>query len=60
MEKNTAIAYLRCVILERFPPGPGRQRWLAWLSEFSQAEGNLQRLSELLTSQEDDEPPRPH
>jgi len=37
-----------------------RQRWLAWLIEFSHAEETLQTLSGLLTSQDDEEPPRAH
>jgi hypothetical protein len=36
MNKETAIAYLRHIILERFPPGPERHWWLNWLTEFSQ------------------------
>ena len=60
MSKVTAMAYLRSVILERFPPGPDRQRWLTWLAEFSRAEENLQSLPDLLLSQEDDKPPQAH
>jgi hypothetical protein len=59
MDKDTAMESLRSVILERFPPGPNRQRWLAWLHEFSRAEKTLQTLSGLLIS-EDDEPPYAH
>jgi hypothetical protein len=55
MSKVTAIAYLRSVILERFPPGPTRQRWLAWLTEFSRAEETLEPISGLPLSQEDKE-----
>jgi hypothetical protein len=60
MDKATAIGYLRSVILERFPPGPDRQRWLTWLTEFSRAEEILQTLSGLLISQDDEEPPFAH
>ena len=60
MDKDTAIGYLRSMILGRFPPGPARQRWLAWLTEFSHAEETLQILSVFLISQDDDEPPRAH
>jgi hypothetical protein len=60
MDKVTAMAYLRSVILERFPPGPERQRWLAWLDEFSHAEETLQTLSGLLISPDDEEPPLAH
>ena len=60
MDKDTAIAYLHSVILERFPPGPDRQDWLAWLSEFSRAEETLQIFSGLLISPDDDEPPHTH
>jgi len=56
MDKDTAITYLRNVILERFPAGPDRQRWLAWLDEFSHAEEKLILLSGLRISP-DDEPP---
>jgi hypothetical protein len=55
MDKLTAMGYLRSVILKRFPPGPNRQRWLAWLTEFSHAEETLQQLS-----QGDDDPPYAH
>ena len=58
MDKATAIAYLRGLILERFRAGPDRQRWLAWLTEFSHAEETLQTLSGLLMSEEDDDLPR--
>jgi hypothetical protein len=46
------------VILQRFPPGPDRQRWLTWLAEFSQAEQRLSISSELLFGDfpSDDEP----
>jgi len=60
MDKATAISYLRSMILERFPPGPNRQRWLTWLTEFSRAEETFQTLSGLLISQDDDEPPLAH
>jgi hypothetical protein len=60
MDKVTAMAYLRSVILERFPPGPDRQRWLAWLTEFSDAEETLQTLSGPLFSPDDEEPPPAH
>ena len=60
MGKDTAIGYLRSVILEPFPPGPDRQRWLAWLAEFSPAEESLQTLSGLLISPDDEEPPLAH
>lgn len=58
MDTVTAIAFLRGVILERFPPGPERERWLAWLIEFSQAEETFQAFSGLLISQSDVEPSR--
>ncbi len=57
MDKVTAIAYLRGVILERFPPGPERQRWLAWLTEFSHAEETLQSLAAPRIDLGDDVPP---
>jgi hypothetical protein len=60
MGKVAAMAYLRSVILERFPPGRDRQRWLAWLTEFSRAEETLQTLSGLLISPDDEEPPLAH
>lgn len=60
MDKDTAMGYLRSVILERFPPGPDRQRWLAWLSEFSRAEETLPSVSGLLISLDGDEPPQAH
>ena len=60
MDKLTAMKYLRSVILERYPAGPDRQRWLAWLTEFSHAEEILQSLPGLLTSPHDDEPPQAH
>jgi hypothetical protein len=60
MDKDNAIRYLRNVILERFPPGPDRQRWLAWLTEFSNAEEILQSLPGLLISRDNDEPPQAH
>lgn len=60
MDKITAVAYLRGVILERFPPGPDRQRWLSRLTEFSHAEESLQTLSELQTNLDNDEPPHAH
>ena len=60
MDKITAMAYLRSVILERFPPGPDRQRWLAWLTQFSDADETLQTLSALLFSPDDEEPPPAH
>ena len=60
MDKATAMEYLRSVILERFPPGPDRQRWLAWLIEFSQLDETLQTFSGLLISQDDDKPPQAH
>jgi len=41
------MAYLRGMILERFPPGSDRQRWLEWLTEFSHAEETLENLSGL-------------
>jgi hypothetical protein len=59
MDKLTAMGYLRNVILERFPPGPDRQRWLAWLTAFSRAEETPQTLSGLLISSGDD-PPHTH
>jgi len=59
MEKRVAIEYLRSVILERFPPGSNRERWLEWLTEFSRAEETLQALPELLVLH-DDEPPPAH
>ena len=55
MDKDTAMRYLRNVILERFPEGPNRKRWLAWLDEFSCADEILSALS----SPEED-PSRPH
>lgn len=48
MDKATAMQYLRSVILKRFPPGPDRQRWLAWLTEFSHADETQQTLSGFL------------
>ena len=57
MDKLTAMEYLRSVILERFPPGPDRRRWLAWLTEFSHAEETLQTLSGLLIPEDDGPPP---
>ena len=60
MSKVTAMAYLRSVILKRFPPGPDQQRWLAWLDQFSHAEDTLQTLSGLLISPDDEEPPLAH
>lgn len=60
MDKVTAMAYLRGIILERFPPGPERQRWLAWLSEFSCAEETLQTLSEPQIDLHGDESPHAH
>ena len=61
MNKVAAMAYLRSVILERFPPGPDRQRWLAWLTEFSHADETRQTLSGfLITSPDDEEPPLAH
>lgn len=60
MSKVTAMAYLRSVILERFPPGPDRQRWLAWLTELSRAEETLQSLSGFPISLDDEESPYAH
>lgn len=44
MDKTRAIAFLHQVILDGFPAGPERQRWLAWLNEFSHAEERLNAL----------------
>ena len=60
MDKLTAIGYVRSVILERFPPETDRQRWLAWLTEFSRADETLQTLSGLLISSDDEESPPAH
>jgi hypothetical protein len=57
MDKATAIALLRERSLTRYSAGSERQRWLAWLAEFSRAEETLQTLSGLLTSC-DEAPPR--
>jgi hypothetical protein len=58
IDKVTAMGYLRSVIVERSPPRPDRQRWLAWLTEFSRAEEILQSLPGLLISRDDDERPQ--
>lgn len=56
MDKATAIEFLRERILTCFPAGSERQRWLAWLAEFSQAEETLQLLSGFLSSPADEPP----
>ena len=59
MDKDTAMRYLRSVILESFPAGPDRQRWLAWLAEFSRSEETLQALSERVISEDEGGPLTP-
>jgi hypothetical protein len=56
MDKHTAITDIRNRILERFPAGPDRQRWLAWLDEISHAEEILQALSARFSSPDEEEP----
>jgi hypothetical protein len=59
MDRVTPTAYLREVILNRFPPGPDREQWLAWLTEFSHAEETLETLSGLLIG-DTEEPSHTH
>ncbi len=56
MGKIATIRYLQSVILERFPPGPERQHWLAWRAEFSCAEETRQYLPDLAFPRDDDPP----
>jgi len=34
---RAALIVLRCVVLRRFPPGPERDSWLAWLERLDVA-----------------------
>lgn len=44
LDRTTALASLRHMIFERFPAGPERQEWLAWLEEIANAEERLAAL----------------
>ena len=60
MSKVAAVGYLHTAILDRFPPGPYRQRRLARLRILPRRGNPPNSLSGLLISEVDDEPPHTH